>query len=150
MHRAKSERRLHLYWRGRRIERRQKSGPPNRGNLPHPAAGSLILDYLALAGHGHDDAGALFRPLHHNREATSIRSLTPDAVYKVIRDYSGRLGFQVVAHSLRATAATNALENEPDLGKVRLWLGHANVSITCIYDHRKLRPEDCPTFKLAY
>jgi integrase/recombinase XerD len=116
----------------------------------HPAAGSLILDYLELAGHGHDDAGALFRPLHHNREVTSSKSLTPDAVYKMVRDYSGQLGFQVGAHSLRATAATNALDNEADLGKVRAWLGHANVSTTCIYDHRKLRPEDSPTFKVAY
>jgi integrase/recombinase XerD len=30
------------------------------------------------------------------------------------------------------------------------WLGHANVAITRIYDHRKTRPEDSPTFKVAY
>jgi integrase/recombinase XerD len=116
----------------------------------HPAAGSLIVDYLELAGHGSDEAGALFRPLHHNREASSNKALTPDAVYKMVREYSGQLGFQVGAHALRATAATNALENEADLAKVRGWLGHANVSTTCIYDHRRSRPEDSPTFKVVY
>ena len=116
----------------------------------HPAAGSLIVDYLELAGHGGDETGALFKPLHHNRETASKKALTPDAVYKMVREYSGQLGFQVGAHSLRATAATNALDNEADLTKVRIWLGHANVSTTCIYDHRKPRPEDSPTFKVAY
>jgi site-specific recombinase XerD len=67
----------------------------------HPAAGSLIVDYLELAGHGGDEAGALFRPLHHNREASSTKALTPDAVYKMVREYSGQLGFQVGAHALR-------------------------------------------------
>jgi integrase/recombinase XerD len=33
-------------------------------------------------------------------------------------------------HSMRATAATNALSNEADIAKVQEWLGHANVSTT--------------------
>ena len=33
-------------------------------------------------------------------------------------------------HSLRATAATNALSHEADIAKVQEWLGHANVSTT--------------------
>jgi integrase len=66
----------------------------------HPVTGSLIVDYLEAAGHGADAAGALFRPLHDNREVTSRTSLTPDAVYKLVREYSEALGFQVGAHSL--------------------------------------------------
>ena len=30
------------------------------------------------------------------------------------------------------------------------WLGHANVSTTWLYDRRKSRPEDSPTFKVEY
>ena len=48
-------------------------------------------------------------------------------------------------HSLRATAATNALSHEADIAKVQEWLGHANVSNTRLYDRRKVRPEDSPT-----
>lgn len=53
-------------------------------------------------------------------------------------------------HSLRATAATNALENGADIAKVQDWMGHANVSTTRLYDHRHHRPEDSPTFRTRY
>ena len=53
-------------------------------------------------------------------------------------------------HSLRATAATNALSHEADIAKVQEWLGHANVSTTRLYDRRKTRPEDSPTFRVRY
>jgi integrase/recombinase XerD len=53
-------------------------------------------------------------------------------------------------YALRATAATNALDHQADIAKVQGWLGHANIATTRIYDHRRTRPEDSPTFKLAY
>jgi integrase/recombinase XerD len=53
-------------------------------------------------------------------------------------------------HSMRATAATNALSNEADIAKVQEWLGHANVSTTHLYDRRKSKPEDSPTFHVKY
>jgi integrase len=54
------------------------------------------------------------------------------------------------AHSLRATAATNALDHEADIAKVQEWLGHANIATTRLYDRRKTRPEDSRTFKVRY
>ena len=56
----------------------------------------------------------------------------------------------ISVHGLRATAATNALEHEADIAKVQEWLGHANISTTRLYDRRKMRPEDSPTFKVGY
>jgi len=116
----------------------------------HRAASGLIVDYLEAAGHGEDDAGALFRPVHNNRAGGQLKAITPDAVYKIVRGYSGALGFEIGAHALRATAATNALDHQADIAKVQEWLGHANIAATRIYDHRKTRPEDSPTFKVAY
>jgi integrase/recombinase XerD len=115
----------------------------------HPAAGGLIHDYLERAGHGGDEAGALFRPVSHNTKGET-KAITPDGVYKLVRSYSGKLGFEIGAHSLRATAATNALDHQADIAKVQEWLGHANIATTRIYDHRKTRPEDSPTFKVSY
>jgi integrase/recombinase XerD len=63
--------------------------------------------------------------------------------------YSKALGFEIGVHSLRATAATNALDHQADIAKVQEWLGHASIATTRIYDHRKTRPEDSPTFKVA-
>lgn len=116
----------------------------------HPAVGGMIAEYLAMAGHGADDGGALFRPLHNARDPLSAKALTPDAVYKIVRGYAAQLGLSIGAHSLRATAATNALDHQADIAKVQEWLGHANIATTRIYDHRKTRPEDSPTFKVAY
>jgi integrase/recombinase XerD len=116
----------------------------------HPGTNELIHDYLDAAGHGEDENGALFRPLKNNRTRRLDKALTPDAVYKLVRGYSGQLGFEIGAHALRATAATNALDHQADIAKVQEWLGHANIATTRIYDHRKTRPEDSPTFKVAY
>ena len=78
------------------------------------------------------------------------RAITADGVYKLVRAYSAQLGFEIGAHALRATAATNALDHQADIAKVQEWLGHANIATTRIYDHRRTRPEDSPTFKVAY
>jgi integrase/recombinase XerD len=53
-------------------------------------------------------------------------------------------------HSLRATAATNALSNNADIAKVQQWLGHSDISTTRMYDKRQFRPEDSPTLKVRY
>src|SRR5580698_4411445 len=116
----------------------------------HPGTHGLINDYLDAAGHGLDDSGALFRPVRNNRTGRLERAITADGVYRLVRTYSAQLGFQIGAHALRATAATNALDHQADIAKVQEWLGHANIATTRIYDHRRTRPEDNPTFKVVY
>ncbi|SDY68043.1 tyrosine-type recombinase/integrase [Nitrosomonas halophila] len=117
----------------------------------HPQVSGLLHDYLEAAGHGEEDTGPLFRSLSNNRNKGSVqKGITPDAVYKMVQAYSEKLGCRIGAHSLRATAATNALDHQADIAKVQEWLGHANISTTRIYDHRKMRPEDSPTFKVSY
>ena len=110
----------------------------------------LITEYLEDAKHKDDLDGALFRPVKNNRTRQLDEAITPDGIYKLVRAYSAALGFEIGAHALRATAATNALDHEADIAKVQEWLGHANIATTRIYDHRRTRPEDSPTFKVAY
>jgi integrase/recombinase XerD len=116
----------------------------------HGVAGDLIEEYLERAGHTADHDGALFRPLRDSRGGGRKKAITPDGVYRLVRGYSAALGFEIGAHALRATAATNALDHDADIAKVQEWLGHANIATTRIYDHRKTRPEDSPTFKVSY
>jgi integrase/recombinase XerD len=83
------------------------------------------------------------------------RSLTPGgAIYhRVLHQHAKAAGLDFARfgpHALRATAATNALDRGADLGKVQEWLGHANASITRLYDRRRSRLEDSPTFRVAY
>jgi integrase/recombinase XerD len=116
----------------------------------HPGSHELLLDYLEASGHPHDKEGALFRPIRNNRTGIVDRPLSPDGVYKIMRGYSTELGIPSGPHVARATAATNALDNGADIAKVQEWLGHADISTTRMYDRRKSRPEDSPTFKVSY
>ena len=113
-------------------------------------------EYLALASHKDDAAGPLFRPVKNNVTGELDRPLNPKSVYRnIVQKYGFETDVRtqvngLCVHSLRATAATNALSHEADIAKVQEWLGHANVSTTRLYDRRKTRPEDSPTFRVRY
>ena len=108
----------------------------------HSGTNEMIHDYLEAAGHGGDDNGALVRPLKNNRIRRLDKALTPDAVYKLVRSYSAALGFEIGAHALRATAATNALDHQADIAKVQAathsWT--ARLSPPASSDHRSAVP----------
>jgi integrase/recombinase XerD len=112
-----------------------------------------IEEYLIMAGHGADRAGALFRPVRNQRGSLDV-PLSANGVYShVVKKYGLKVGLTMerfAPHALRATAATNALDHEADMAKVQEWLGHANIATTRIYDRRKSKPEDSPTFKISY
>ena len=118
----------------------------------HPHSSQGISEYLERAGHSEDLNGGLFRPVKNTR--TLEKALTGHGVYKdVVQKYARQIGIEasaVCVHGLRATAATNALDHEADIAKVQEWLGHANISTTRLYDRRKTKPEDSPTFKVNY
>jgi integrase len=126
----------------------------------HPSAQRLIEDYLAeLASEGQTTATGepLFRPVKNNSTPEGLdRALEPNSVYRnVVRYYALKVGVSaevngLCVHSMRATAATNALSHQADIAKVQEWMGHANVSTTRLYDRRKTRPEDSPTFHVKY
>lgn len=118
----------------------------------HPAAAGAIAAYLEADGRSQDKAGALFRPVSNNTRGAG-QPITPDGVYKILARYAEAAAIDVAGfgpHALRATAITNALENDADLKKVQEWVGHANISTTRMYDRRNSRPEDSPTFKVVY
>jgi site-specific recombinase XerD len=115
----------------------------------HAGTAGRIHAYLDAAGHG----GTADAPLFLTLRGKAVAAITADGVYKCVLAYAAQAnismqGFGV--HSLRATAATNALEHEADIAKVQEWLGHANIATTRIYDRRRNRPEDSPTFKVTY
>ncbi len=135
---------------GHRVLRVRGKGGKTRYIPLHPGTQGLVTDYLEASGHGSDADGALYRPVRNNRTGELGEAVTPDGVYKAVRGYAKAMGVEIGAHALRATAATNALDNGADIAKVQEWLGHANIATTRIYDRRKTRPEDSPTFKVAY
>ena len=78
----------------------------------------------------------LFRPVANNLIGTLDKHLDPGSIYRnIVMKYAKATGIAaeavgVFVHSMRATAAINALSNEADIAKVQEWLGHANLSTT--------------------
>jgi len=122
----------------------------------HPAILPMIYDYLNLAGHRSDLDGPLFRPVINHSTGELDKPLNGRSVLRwIVRKYGEAAGITaevngLCVHSLRATAATNALLHQADIAEVQEWLGHANVSTTRLYDRRKRRPENSPTFRVKY
>ena len=122
----------------------------------NPLALRLIDEYLEMSGHREERDSALFRPVRNNRGGGTGRPLNPDSIYRNVICHYGRLtGLDeavggLCVHSTRATAATNALEHGADIAKVQEWLGHRNVSTTRLYDRRRSRAEESPSFKVSY
>jgi integrase/recombinase XerD len=122
----------------------------------HPETQRLVAEYLDMAGHKDELTGALLRPVKNDVTGTLRKALPPESVLQdVVLKYGRQVGIPESVRgfcvpSLRATAATNALENGADIAKVQEWMGHATVSTTRLYDHRHLRPEDSPTFRTRY
>ncbi|MGF6992560.1 tyrosine-type recombinase/integrase [Paraburkholderia sp. GAS32] len=113
-----------------------------------PTSAERLHTYMEAAGHAITPDAALFQQIRKTGNA-----ITADGVYKCVLAYAAQARISVEGfgvHSLRATAATNALDHEADIAKVQEWLGHANIATTRIYDRRRSRPEDSPTFKVAY
>lgn len=118
----------------------------------HPAAADAIAAYLEMAGRSDDKAAPLFQPVSNNTRGAG-KPITPDGVYRVLVKYAGMVGIDVEGfgpHALRATAITNALENDADLRRVQDWVGHANIATTRMYDRRQPLTEASPTFKVSY
>ena len=120
----------------------------------HPNSLRLVSEYLTTAGHALELDRPLFRPVKNSRTGQITAALTPGVVYtSVVVHYMKQVGItgdNMGPHVLRATAATSALEHNADIAKVQEWLGHASISTTRVYDRRESKPEDLPTFRVAY
>src|SRR5260370_32296117 len=112
----------------------------------HAMAQRLIEAYLAVAGHGADAAGPVFRPVTNNRTKELDRPLNPNSIYRnIVLKYGRETGVSaevngLCVHSLRATAATNPLSHYADIAKVQEWAGHPQASTTPLDDPLQMPP----------
>jgi hypothetical protein len=70
--------------------------------------------------------------------------MSPD-LYLIIRDSDSRPHFRDKSTGGGSRARTLATR-----ARLQEWLGHANAATTRLYDRRKSKPEDSPTFHVKY
>ena len=71
----------------------------------------------------------VFRPIHKGGWISG-ESMTPQAIYNVVGEYAGDLGFSLAAHDLRRTFAKLAYKGGSGLDQIQLSLGHASIQTT--------------------
>ncbi len=125
-----------------------------KGSLAiNPQTAQRIKEYLAVAGHGEDLEGPLFRPVRWNRKGQDARRhLDPHVIDRVLRKYARHIGLSrgYSAHSMRATFITTALDNAANLEDVQSAAGHADPSTTKLYDRRRCNPGKSASFFAHY
>ena len=95
-------------------------------SVPMPAWAKAAVDaWTAVAG---IDGGRLFRAISQTGELGE--SLTPQAVYLIVKGYAEKLGIEIAPHDLRRTFAKLAHRGHSPLEQIQLSLGHESILTT--------------------
>lgn len=99
-----------------------------------------IEEYLAVAGDG-EPATPLFLSLVRRTRTPSGLGMTSNDLLRMLKRRlraTGLPGHVFKCHSLRASTATNLLEQGVELADVQYLLGHSDPRTTKLYDRRKM------------
>lgn len=112
-----------------------KNGQPRDAYL-HPAAAQGLRHWLDVRG---EQPGPLLVALSRTGRPLPDRKLSEHQMWKVLRQRSQACGVGVVTpHDLRRFVVTRLLEEGHDLLLVSRLVGHANPSVTKLYDRRPI------------
>lgn len=115
------------------LEVREGKGGKDRTVYLSSGAVDLVCRWLSIRG---KFAGALLCPVRKNGEIER-RSMTSDAVLKILRRRAKRLGIQsFTPHDFRRTFCSDLLDAGVDIVTVQKLAGHASPVTTARYDRR--------------
>ena len=112
-----------------------------RRRVPMMEAGAVVLVWIDVAGISGNPESPLFPALSPDQRSVTPRPLSQPAVLNIVKKYGRETGLAVdrldrrgiCTHSLRKTAAMNALEHGANVAHVQQWLGHADIRTTQNY-----------------
>jgi integrase len=95
--------------------------------------------------------GPAFRSLTRNGQV-SLRRISPQAVFTIVKTYAEKLGMAVRPHDLRRTFAKLAYLGKSPLEQIQLSLGHASTITTELYlgVRQDLRDAPCDRLGLTF
>ena len=92
--------------------------------------------------------GAIFRSVTRHGHLT-LRRLSPQGVFAIVKTYADKLKLVVRPHDLRRSFAKLAHSGQAPLEQIQLSLGHASVVTTEIYLGVKQNLQDAPCDRLG-
>jgi site-specific recombinase XerD len=114
-------------------------------SVPMPAWAKTAL-YLWVEAAGITD-GRLFRAI--SVQGRLEESISPEAVYLIVRHYTTLLGFAIAPHDLRRTFARLAHNGKAPLEQIQLSLGHDSIVTTERYLGTRQNLQDAPCDRLG-
>ena len=131
----------------------RRKGGKKGGVAIHPACENRIRTYLEDSGHENESKSPLFLPVRSNQNAQGDRPLHPSSINRLLERAERAVGIDprnYSPHSLRATFITTALKNGAAIEDVQHAVGHADPSVTKLYDRRVYDPEKSASFRADY
>jgi len=114
--------------------------------IPMPSWAKAAIDHwTAKAG---ISEGRIFRSFRRG-DRISGQSMTAQAIYDVVKEYSEALDLDVAAHDTRRTYAKLAEKGGADLRQIQLSLGHASIKTTERYLGTEQDLVDAPCDRLG-
>ncbi len=109
--------------------------------LPLLESAGPVLRWINAAGLVEHEVAPLFPAFEKDRKTPSGRFLSSRHVLGIVKKYASQIGLNVDrlgrrgigVHSLRKTAAMNALEHGAKVEHVQAWLGHSDIRTTQEY-----------------
>lgn len=124
-----------------------------------PAVAEAIRAYLALDGRANapeeTPRAPLFRPTTNNRwGGSTAQALRDQAPWRAVLKYARAAGIanhpHLDAHTMRVTAATNALDNGASLTQVQDLLGHKDPKTTGRYVRHREKLDNSAAYRVNY
>jgi integrase len=127
-----------------------RGGKGNKDRTVYATNGTLsaLADWLAVRG---DEPGALFVPINKGGKVQRGRTLSAQAVYKLLIKRGQQAGLKAFSpHDFRRTFVGDLLDRGVDIATVAKMAGHANVTTTSRYDRRPEETKRDAAAKLHY
>ena len=122
----------------------------------HPVCVQVLEDYFLWMKDQYreiENEEWIFQPTKNPYDKTElIKKIRPKSIDYIISKYVKKAGItkKISPHSARATYIGSALEGGEELLKVSQEVGHASVKTTEVYNKRRMKLKDSPTYNLGF
>jgi site-specific recombinase XerD len=117
-----------------------------------PAVANALEHYFKITGRDSTQDQPLFTPIRNNRTGVLLKALDPSMIFYIVTKYAKHAGIahRVSPHSCRATAISNARDNNVPDRAIQEFAGWSTPNMITRYDKRKSASEKSAAHAIRY